>query len=179
MVTWPELLPLIDQLCAAVDYAHSKKTVHRDVKPSNILIGSGGLLKLADFGVARTLVTSTFTRGMTEDTFAGEIAGTLEFMSPQVLNGENPAPDDDIYAIGVTLYELLTGCLPFYDDDQQEMINKIMSPDVPAYPIDRLMSENGISNTVPEHICAVIMACLSQNPDHRPKKSRLITVDYR
>lgn len=63
VAAWSELLPLVDQLCSAVDYAHSKKIVHRDIKPANILINQDRDIKLADFGVAQTIVTSTFITG--------------------------------------------------------------------------------------------------------------------
>jgi serine/threonine protein kinase len=176
VMTWPEISPLLDQLCRAVDYAHSKKIVHRDIKPANILIDRNRVLKLADFGVARTIVTSTFTAERTEGWLMNQIAGTLEFMSPEVLMGERPSPSDDIYAIGVMLYELLTGRLPFDNRNQKMLIDQIWSQ--PAIPIDRAIAEQEIDNIIPEHICAVVMACLSKNPDHRPKKAQLITADY-
>ena len=176
VISWPELLPLMDQLCSAVDYAHSKKIVHRDIKPANILINQDRDIKLADFGVARTIVTSTFTHGMTTDSSNSQLAGTMIFMSPQVLMGGKPSPDDDIYAIGVTLYFLLTGFVPFFDENLQTLANQICNH--PAQPIDKVISEQGISSTIPEHICAAIMACLSKTPDHRPKKARLITANY-
>ena len=86
--------------------------------------------------------------------------------------------DDDIYAIGVTLYELLTGKLPFLDSDQQTLIQKIRDPNVHAVPVEKILKENEIRHTIPEHICAVTMACLSKNPDHRPQKAKLIAADY-
>jgi serine/threonine protein kinase len=176
VMTWPEISPLLDQLCRAVDYAHSKKIVHCDIKPANILIDRNHVLKLADFGVARTIVTSTFTAERTEGWLKNQIAGTLEFMSPEVLKGERPSPSDDIYAIGVMLYELLTGRLPFDNRNQKILIDQIWSQ--PAIPIDRVIAEQGIENIIPEHICAVVMACLSKNQDHRPKKAQSITANY-
>jgi hypothetical protein len=71
---------------------------------------------------------------------------------------------------------LLTGFVPFYDENLQILTDQIFNQ--PAQPIDGVIVEQGIKNTVPEHICAAIMACLSKNPDHRPKKTRLITADY-
>ena len=90
--------------------------------------------------------------------------------------GESPSPNDDIYAIGVTLYYLLTCFVPFHDENPQLLTDQICNH--PAQPIDGVIVEQGIKNTVPEHICAAIMACLLKNPDHRPKKACLITANY-
>ena len=110
-LTLRELRPLTGQLCAALDYAHGvAKIVHRDLKPGNLLLTRDGQLKVTDFGIARSL-SDTHTRLTGR---VGNTSGTLSYMSPQQLQGEDPAASDDIYALGATLYELLTGKPPFH-----------------------------------------------------------------
>src|SRR5262249_32159251 len=111
----PEKLgPLVTQLCAALDYAHGDaKLVHRDLKPANILLTKSGVIKVTDFGIARSL-TETHTR-LTGT--VGGTSGTLLYMRPQQLLGKRATPSDDIYALGATLYELLTGKPPFFTGD--------------------------------------------------------------
>jgi serine/threonine protein kinase len=175
IIDWAELMPLMEQLCGAVDYAHSKKIVHRDIKPANILIDHDRVVKLADFGVARTIVTSTFSREATTGSSNQQMAGTMLFMSPQVLKGEPPSPSDDIYAMGVTLYLLLTGYVPFYDKDLQALTDQICNQ--PARPIGQVIAEQKINNSVPQPVCELIMACLSKDQSKRPDKAMFITAN--
>jgi TonB family protein len=105
-----QLLPWTEQLCGALDYAHrSAKIVHRDLKPANLMINAQGELKITDFGIARSVADSV-SRVSKE---AGS-SGTPLYMSPQQMMGEDPAVTDDIYSLGATLYELLTGKPPFH-----------------------------------------------------------------
>jgi serine/threonine protein kinase len=106
-----DLAPWLPQLASALDYAHGEgRVVHRDLKPSNLMITGDGRLKVTDFGVARGLADSVPRVSMMS-------AGTLVYMSPQQAMGEDPAPSDDIYSLGATLYELLTGKPPFHTGD--------------------------------------------------------------
>ena len=109
---WEEVKPYVLQLCDALDYAHERKIVHRDLKPSNIMITNDGVLKLADFGIAASIADSTG-----RSSIADIISGTPQFMSPQQMLGESPRASDDIYALGATMYCLLTGRPPFHTGD--------------------------------------------------------------
>jgi serine/threonine protein kinase len=105
-----QLRPWMKQLCEALEYAHSKaRIVHRDLKPANLMVDVRGDLKVADFGISATL-SDTATRASKQ---VGS-SGTPVYMSPQQMMGDKPAPTDDIYSLGATLYELLTGKPPFY-----------------------------------------------------------------
>ncbi|MCO5113658.1 MAG: serine/threonine protein kinase, partial [Bdellovibrionaceae bacterium] len=105
-----KLAPWVEQLCGALDYAHrSARVVHRDLKPANLMVNQRGELKVLDFGIAASLSESV-TRVSAQ---AGS-SGTPVYMSPQQMMGEDPAVTDDVYALGATLYELLTGKPPFY-----------------------------------------------------------------
>jgi len=118
-----ELAPLVAQLCSALDYAHGKaNVVHRDLKPANLLITSQGDLKVADFGIARCLTESKtrLTTGAVSAT-----SGTLTYVSPQQVAGDKPTAADDIYSLGATLYELLTGKPPFYRGEALSLLIQV------------------------------------------------------
>ncbi len=156
---WAFLRPLTLQLCHALDHAHSEGLVHRDLKPANIMVDPQGHVKLADFGISRA-VNDAYIRllGM-RDT-----RGTLTFMSPQQMDGDPPAPADDIYALGATLYELLTGRAPFFTGDIAHQVRH-----VPPQPIHACLKELGLNNPIPPQVGSIIMACLRKNPAERPR----------
>ncbi|MEY3774390.1 MAG: hypothetical protein RLZZ129_1170, partial [Verrucomicrobiota bacterium] len=107
--TIAQLAPWVEQLCSALDYAHRRaQVVHRDLKPANLMVDRHGELKVLDFGIAASLSESV-TRVSKQ---AGS-SGTPVYMSPQQMMGEKPAVTDDLYALGATLFELLTGKPPF------------------------------------------------------------------
>jgi|1186.fasta_scaffold24075_2 hypothetical protein len=99
------------QMLDALGHAHERGIVHRDVKPQNVLLGPDGTVKLADFGIARSVAA---TAGLTQ---AGQIVGTAAYLSPEQAAGGLAGPESDIYAVGVVMYELLTGTLPFDGDN--------------------------------------------------------------
>ena len=112
------------QLCDALHYAHTHaQVVHRDLKPSNLMVNQRGDLKVADFGIARSLSDSVsmLTRG--EHT-----SGTLVYMSPQQLDGGRGTALDDVYSFGATFYELLTGKPPFYSGNIDRQIHERVPP---------------------------------------------------
>jgi len=116
----PELDVWVKQWCEAMEYAHNQaRVVHCDLKPANLMVNSKAMLKITDFGIARSLSDSatklTATRGH---------SGTLVYMSPQQLAGERPSHLDDIYSMGATLYELLTGKPPFYRGQIEQQIRE-------------------------------------------------------
>src|SRR5262249_17449611 len=101
VLTWEYLRPLVQQLCAALEYAHGEHVIHRALKPGNIMVDSSGRLKLTDFGIA-AVVSESVSRISRKQT----ASGTLIYMSPQQLTGKHPQVLDDLYALGATLYEL-------------------------------------------------------------------------
>ncbi|MBK8246802.1 MAG: serine/threonine protein kinase [Gemmatimonadetes bacterium] len=106
----PARLQLVRQVCRAVHYAHEHQVVHRDLKPSNILVTTDGTVKLLDFGIARLLEGSDDGLPLT---LGGDRALTLEYASPEQINGQQVTTASDIYSLGVVLYELLAGRRPF------------------------------------------------------------------
>ena len=157
-----ELAPWVAQLCAALDYAHEQaKVVHRDLKPANILLTTEGMVKITDFGIARSL-TETHTRLTGR---AGDSSGTLVYMSPQQLRGLKPGAADDIYALGATLYDLLTGKPPFF----RGAIATQVAEDAPVALQERREELGTGGAPVPPAWEQTILACLAKQPQDRPQ----------
>jgi len=102
-------------VCSALDYAHKKNIIHRDIKPANIMISVNKEVKLMDFGIARVLAEATGDHP--------QLAGTLAYIAPEVFAGEKPDNRCDLYALGLTMYELLAGDIPFKGRTASEIIN--------------------------------------------------------
>ncbi len=150
-------------VCEALDYAHfQRKVVHRDLKPSNIMAMSmDDTAKIADFGIARS-ISDTMQRLSISQL---GVSGTLPYMSPQQAMGERPAPTDDVYSLGATIYELLSGKPPFYRGD----IPSQLTSKIPSTMIERREElEIKASDRIPKEWEAVIAACLHKDPNLRP-----------
>jgi serine/threonine protein kinase len=96
---------IMGQVCSALAFAHQNNIVHRDIKPENILVGTDGVAKVLDFGIAKLTSASTVTRD--------KIVGTPEYISPEQARGDAVQPASDVYSLGIVLYELLSGSVPF------------------------------------------------------------------
>lgn len=163
--TWEFLQPIVKQLCEALGYAHGEDVIHRDLKPANMILDAKGRLKLADFGLA-ALICEPYSSAQPKGSWAG---GTINYMSPQQLYGFAAGIPDDIYALGVILYELLTSRTPFYVGDIAEQTRT-----VDAIPITDRLEEFELKNEIPRDVRAMIMACLSKDPDTRPPSARAV-----
>jgi serine/threonine-protein kinase len=146
-----EVFRIARQICAALQHAHNKNLVHRDVKPHNVLVTPEGVAKLMDFGLAWALDRQI----KPDDTFAG----TLFYVAPEQAMGEPVTPAADLYALGVLLYELATGALPFSGNSTQILLQHIQ--EAPAQARDR--NEN-----VPPALNELIMHLLQKKPQDRP-----------
>lgn len=154
-----EITPWLPQLGAALDYAHTQaRVVHRDLKPTNVLLTRDGVVKVTDFGVARGLADSVTRVSMMA-------AGTLVYMSPQQAMGEEPSPADDIYALGATLYEMLTGKPPFHTGDVRLQLFQ-RKPD-PIAARRAALAVAGVA--IPATWEKVIAACLAKEAEARPR----------
>lgn len=164
VLSWEFLRPLVLQLCAALDYAHGEKVIHRDLKPANVMLDSKWRLKLADFGIAATVSDSVSRVSHRHAT-----SGTLPYMSPQQLTGKRPTVTDDIYALGATLYELLTSKPPFHTGDlTHQVLNE------PPEPMMERLAALEIQNEIPPEVAAVVMACLAKDPAQRPQTAAAV-----
>jgi len=151
-ITLPQALEYIAQTLNALSYAHRLGVVHRDIKPSNIMITEGGFVKLLDFGIALTGHGSELTR-------AGYLLGSLNYMSPEQVGGNKATSRSDIYSVGVTLYELLTGTLPIKGTNNYEIMMGHINQ-VPVPP-------NQVAPQVPHAISDAMMRALAKDPLQR------------
>jgi serine/threonine protein kinase len=159
LFAWADLSPMVQQLCGALDYAHRRKVIHRDLKPANMMLDEEGQVKLADFGLAASISDS-----VTRVTLCRTISGTLCYMSPQQMDGRSPQPTDDVYSLGATLYELLTGKPPFHTGDLMHQVRHL-EPE----PLSQRLVERGLTNEVPLKVESAIMDCLAKSPADRPQ----------
>ncbi|MCB0076057.1 MAG: serine/threonine protein kinase [Anaerolineales bacterium] len=120
-------LDVARQMARGIGYAHRKGLVHRDIKPGNILIDRRGTVKVADFGIAKALAGA----GMTEP---GVVWGTTAYLSPEQVSGRGASPASDVYAIGIVLYEMLTGHPPFEGEDRVAVALKHLHEEPPPIP---------------------------------------------
>jgi eukaryotic-like serine/threonine-protein kinase len=139
------------QILSALSFAHRNGIIHRDIKPHNIVVGSDGRLKVTDFGIARS--------GASQMTEAGSIVGTAQYLSPEQARGARVDPRSDIYSLGIVLYEMLTGHVPFTGDTAVEIAMKHLS-EVPEPP-------SKLRPDVPHDLDAVVMRALAKDPEQR------------
>jgi serine/threonine-protein kinase len=140
------------QILAALGAAHRRDVVHRDVKPQNVLVAEDGHLKVTDFGIARAGAQSDMTE-------AGSVIGTAQYLSPEQARGDEVTAASDCYAVGIVLYEMLTGRVPF-DGDRPVAIAMKQISDAPVPP--RIVEPD-----VPPELDAVVMRALAKRPSER------------
>jgi tetratricopeptide (TPR) repeat protein len=151
-----ETLSVAGQLGAALDHAHSHGIVHRDLKPENVLVTADGEAKLMDFGLARPVASRISSEGT--------IAGTVFYLAPEQALGGEVDGRADLYALGVMLYELTTGHLPFTADDPVAVISQhLHAPVVPPRAHDE---------GIPSALDALIVGLMSKQPEDRPASAR-------
>ena len=152
------------QVAEALQAAHERGIIHRDVKPRNILIAGSGHIKVADFGIARAVESTTISQ-------SGDILGSMNYMSPEQAAGKRVGPGSDLYSLGVVLYEMLTGSVPF----------DVAAPaDVAAEHIEKPPPRPKTLNPeVPEGVDAIVMRLLATNPEDRYGSADEVIADLR
>jgi beta-lactam-binding protein with PASTA domain/tRNA A-37 threonylcarbamoyl transferase component Bud32 len=139
------------QILAALAYSHRHTIVHRDIKPHNVVVDGDGRVKVTDFGIARG--------GASQMTEVGSIVGTAQYLSPEQARGEAVDPRSDLYSLGIVMYELLTGSVPFTGDSPVEIAMKHLSATAPP--------PSEVREGVPRELDLVVMRALAKDPDDR------------
>jgi serine/threonine protein kinase len=153
-----EALTYIEQAAAALDYAHAHGIIHRDLKPSNFLLHPDGRLVLADFGIARMMQGNGNARGMTL-TSTDVLLGTPEYMAPEMIRGEQVDRRTDIYELGIVLFQILSGTVPFRGDPHLAILMKHLQEPIPLLHYS--------NPAVPPAVDAVIQKATAKNREDR------------
>ncbi len=148
-----EGVDILVQACRGLDYAHRGGVVHRDVKPGNLLVSDSGVVKLADFGIARATDQSSITQ-------VGSVLGTAAYLAPEQARGEEAGPRADLYSLGVVAYQLLSGRLPYEASSLSELALK-QQHDAPPR-LDEL------NPAVPRALAIAVGMALAIEAEHRP-----------
>jgi len=151
-----QAVDIVTQSCRGLDYAHRNGVVHRDVKPGNLLVSESGVVKLADFGIARATGQSSITQ-------VGSVLGTAAYLSPEQARGEEAGPQADLYSLGVVTYQLLSGRLPYEANSLSELALKQQRES--PIPLQR------INPHVPLALSEAVAVAISVVPEERPRSA--------
>lgn len=152
------------RILSALQHAHQNGIIHRDIKPQNILVHADGHIKVADFGIARMANSSTLTRNDT-------VMGSVHYFSPEQASGQAANVTSDLYSVGVVLYEMLTGRVPFDGDSTVAVAMQHLH--ARPTPIETIAPE------VPLAICHVAMMAMEKNPKYRYQSAREMAAELR
>jgi len=156
------------QICDALDYAHNLTNdagqllgiIHRDVSPSNIIVGEGGVVKLIDFGIAKATASESM------NTMSGTIKGKFSYMAPEYLMGANIDPRADLFALGVIMHELLSNRPLFQGKDDMDTLYRVK--DMPIPP------PSAVNPSVPPELDSIVLTALARDPDQRWQRANAL-----
>ena len=151
-LTLPEVIDIMMQLTSAIACAHDSNIIHRDIKPQNVLIKEDGLVKITDFGIAMALNSNELTQ-------TNSVMGSVHYLPPEQANGTGATLKSDIYSLGIVMFELLTGQLPFKGDNAVEIAIKQMKNQIP--------SVCNINSLIPQSVENIILKACAKNPKNR------------
>ena len=163
-LTIPEVIDIMTQLTDGIAHAHDSYIIHRDLKPQNIMISDDGAIKITDFGIAMALNSTQLTQ-------TNSVMGSVHYLPPEQASGKGSSTKSDIYSMGILMFELLTGKLPFKGDNAVEIALKHMK--------DPLPSIRKINPEIPQSIENIIIKATAKNPNNRYNNVREMNKDIK
>jgi len=157
-----EAINIAQQICDALDHAHANHIIHRDIKPHNILIGNNGRVKVTDFGIARAATSSKITQ-------TGSVVGSVHYFSPEHAKGVNTGEKSDLYSLGIVLYQMLTGNLPFLGESPISIALKHLQDD--------FEEPSAINMHIPQSVENIILKSMRKNPNERYESASAMLED--
>ena len=151
-LTLNEVIDIMTQLTDGLAHAHEAYIIHRDIKPQNIMIVDNGLVKITDFGIAMALNSTQLTQ-------TNSVMGSVHYLPPEQANGKGSTVKSDIYSLGILMYELLTGSVPFKGDTAVEIALKHMKEKIPS-----IRKQNP---TIPQSVENIVLKATAKNPKNR------------
>lgn len=161
-LTLTEVIDIMSQLTDGLAHAHEAYIIHRDIKPQNIMIEDNGRIKITDFGIAMALNSTQLTQ-------TNSVMGSVHYLPPEQANGKGATVKSDIYSLGILMYELLTGSVPFKGDTAVEIALKHMKEKVPS-----VRKQNP---TIPQSVENIILKATAKNPKNRYDSVREMHAD--
>ena len=151
-LTLTEVIDIMSQLTDGLAHAHESYIIHRDIKPQNIMIEDNGLIKITDFGIAMALNATQITQ-------TNSVMGSVHYLPPEQASGKGATIKSDIYSLGILMYELLTGTVPFKGDNAVEIALKHMKDKIPS-----ITKQNP---AIPQSVENILMKATAKNPRNR------------
>lgn len=162
VLPWKEAISIAIQICSAIEHAHKNHIVHRDIKPHNILLTREGIAKVTDFGIARAVTSSTIT-------MVGSTIGSVHYFSPEQARGGFTDEKSDLYSLGITVYEMITGKVPFDGDSPVAVALKHIQ--------DRAERPADINQGVPRAVNDIVMKAIRKDQSHRYQSASDLLAD--